>query len=70
MREKIAASIESAIRNSADLKSTLPAAIENVAAIQDVQFADGGAGRLWLTIAAEVRLSAEQFRDVAKKLAQ
>jgi hypothetical protein len=51
------------------LKSTLPAAIENVAAIQTVQFADGGAGRLWLTIAGEVRLSAEQFRDVAKMLA-
>jgi hypothetical protein len=69
IREKIAASIESAIRKSANLKSTLPAAIENVAAIQTVQFADGGAGRLWLTIAGEVRLSAEQFRDVAKMLA-
>jgi hypothetical protein len=70
IRDKIAASIESAIRKSANLKSTLPAEMENVAAIQTVQFADGGAGRLWLTITGEVRLSAEQFRDVANKLAQ
>jgi hypothetical protein len=69
IREKIAASVESAIQKSANLKSTLPAEMENVAAIQTVQFADGGAGRLWLAIAGEVRLSAEQFRDVAKKLA-
>jgi len=70
IRDKIAASIESAIQKSANLKSTLPAEIESVAAIQTVQFADGGAGRLWLTITGEVRLSAEQFRDVAKKLAR
>jgi hypothetical protein len=69
IREKIAASIESAVQRSANLKSTLPAGIESAAAIQTVQFADGGAGRLWLAIAGEVRLSAEQFRDVAKKLA-
>jgi len=69
IREKIAASIESAIRKSANLKSVLPAEMENVAVIQTVQFADGGAGRLWLAIGGEVRLSAEQMRDVAKKLA-
>jgi len=60
IREKIAASV---------LKSALPAEMESVAAIQTVQFADGGAGRLWLAISGEVRLSAEQFRDAAKKLA-
>ncbi len=70
IREKIAASIESAIQKSANLKSTLPPQIENVVAIQTVQFADGGAGRLWLTISGEVRLSAEQLRDVAKGLAR
>jgi len=70
IRDKIAASVESAIQKSANLKSTLPAELENLAAIQTVQFADGGAGRLWLTISGEVRLSAEQFRDAAKKLAR
>lgn len=66
MREKIAASIESAVRKSANLKSMLPAGTESVAAIRAIQFADGGSGRLWLTIDGEVRLSAEQLRDVAK----
>ena len=68
IRQKIAASIESAIQKSANLKSALPPAIENVAALQTVQFADGGAGRLWLTIAGEVRLSTEQFQDATRKL--
>ena len=68
IRQKIASSIESAIQKSANFKSTLPSAIENVAALETVQFADGGAGRLWLTITGEVRLSAEQFQDVTRKL--
>jgi hypothetical protein len=68
IREKISASIESAIRKSANLKSALPADLESVASIQTVQFGDGGAGRLWLTIAGEVRLSQEQFRALAKQL--
>jgi hypothetical protein len=70
IREKIAASVESAIEKSANLKATLPAEIGNAAAIQSVHFADGGAGRLWLTIAGEVRLSPEQLRGVAKELAR
>jgi hypothetical protein len=69
IRQDIADSIESAIQKSADLKSTLPAQIGNAAAIQTVQFADGGAGRLWLTIAGEARLSAEQIQGLAKELA-
>ena len=68
IREKIAASIQSAIQKSANLKSTLPSQIGSTAAIQTVQFADGGSGRLWLLVAGEVRLSAEQLRDVAKEL--
>lgn len=68
IREKIAASIQSAIQKSANLKSTLPSAIGSAAAIQTAQFADGGAGRLWLVIDGEVRLSAEQLRGVAKEL--
>ena len=68
IRQKMASSIESAIQKSANLKSTLPSTIENVAALQTVQFAEGGAGRLRLTITGEVRLSAEEFRDLTKKL--
>jgi hypothetical protein len=70
IREKIASSVESAIQKSANLKATLPAQIGNAAAIQSVQFADGGAGRLWLIITGEVRLSPEQLRGVAKAVGQ
>jgi|HubBroStandDraft_6_1064221.scaffolds.fasta_scaffold337348_2 hypothetical protein len=67
LREKIGDSIEEAIQKSADLKLALPGVIEDAATIQMVQFADGGAGRLWLTIGGEVRLSAEQLRGVVGK---
>lgn len=60
--EKIEDSVESAIQKSADLKLALPAEIGNAATIQTVQFANGGNGRLWLTIGGEARLSAEQLR--------
>jgi hypothetical protein len=66
--EKIAASVESNIQKAANLKTALPAAMESSAALQSAQFADGGAGRLWLTIAGEVHLSAEQLRGLAGKL--
>jgi hypothetical protein len=68
IRQKIAASIESSIRKSADLKSTLPAGMESVATLQTVQFTDGGAGRLWLTIEGELHLSAEQFQGLARQV--
>lgn len=67
IREKIEDSVESAIQKSADLKLALPAEIGNAATMQTVQFADGGSGRLWLTIGGEVRLSAEQLRRVMAK---
>jgi hypothetical protein len=69
-REKTAASIESAVRKPANLKSTLPAEMESAASMQSGRFADGGAGGLWLTMSGEVRLGAEQFRDAAKKPAR
>jgi hypothetical protein len=61
LREKIAASVQSAVQKLTDLKSRLPAEIGNAVSIDSVQFADGG-GRLWLTIAGEARLSADQLR--------
>ncbi|MGA2880508.1 MAG: hypothetical protein ABSG13_16290 [Bryobacteraceae bacterium] len=68
IRDQISDSIESAIQKSADLKSALPAELEKAVTIHTVQFADGGAGRLWLTVGGEVRLSAEQLRVLVKEL--
>lgn len=70
LRQKVTASIESAVQKAANLKSALPADIENTAALQTVQFADGGAGRLRLNLTGEVRLTNDQFRDLAKGLPQ
>jgi hypothetical protein len=67
IRDKISDSIESAIQKSADLKSTLPAEMEKAVTLQSIQFADGGAGRLWLIVGGAVRLSAEQLRDLVKE---
>jgi hypothetical protein len=64
IREKISGAVESAVQKLTNLKSTLPPGIGNAVSIESVQFADGGAGRLWLTIGADVRLSADQLRGV------
>jgi hypothetical protein len=64
IRGQITDSIESTVQKLVDLKSKLPAEIGNALTIQTVQFADGGAGRLRLTIAGEVRISQDQLRHV------
>jgi hypothetical protein len=68
IRDEISDSIESAIQKSADLKSILPGEMEKAVTLQNIQFADGGAGRLWLTLGGEVRLPAQQLRDLVKEL--
>jgi len=68
LREKIAASVESAIRKTANLESMLPAGLASVAAVRTVEFADGGSGRLRLNVGGEIRLSEEQFRGLGKRL--
>lgn len=70
IREKIATSVESAIQKLTNLKSMLPAEMSDAVAIESFQFADGGAGRLWLSISGEVRLSTEQVQALTKQLAQ
>jgi hypothetical protein len=70
IREKVKTSIESSIQKSANLKSTLPAGLEEVAALRAIRFSDGGQGRLWLTVEGDVRITAEQFRGLAKQMAR
>jgi hypothetical protein len=62
IRQDISDSIESAIQKAADLKTSLPPALQNAVTIQSVRFADGGSGRLWLAIAGEAHISAEELR--------
>jgi hypothetical protein len=44
-------------------------AAEEAAAIETMNFNDGGDGRLWLTISAEAHLSAEQIGGLATQFA-
>jgi hypothetical protein len=67
IRQKIADSVESSIQKAANLKSTLPAALGKAVSMDSVQFADGGSGRLWLTITGEVQLSSEELRRAMAK---
>jgi hypothetical protein len=70
LRQKIAASIESSVQKwAASFQSGLPAEVGNLVTIQSVQFADGGAAKLWLTTSGEIHLTPEQFRGVSKLLA-
>jgi len=64
IRQDIADGVQSAIQKLTNLKSALPAEIGKAVTIQSVEFADGGSGRLWLNIAGEARLTADQLRGV------
>jgi hypothetical protein len=70
IRQKIAANIESSVRKSADLKSALPAGMDNVVTLRRVEFADGGSGRLWLAIDGELHLTGEQFQILTRGLSR
>jgi hypothetical protein len=54
------------VRKSADLKSALPAGVDQIVALKSVRFADGGSGHLWLTIDGDLHLSPEQFQTLSK----
>jgi hypothetical protein len=64
LREKIAASIRSAFQKSLNPKSALPPAVGDHLAIESAQFADGGAGHLWLTAAGDIRMSADEMHSL------
>lgn len=68
LRQKIAANIEDSVRKSANLKSALPAGVTNAITLRTARFADGGGGRLWLAIEADLHLTAEQFRILTRGL--
>jgi hypothetical protein len=55
VKEKIASSVQSAIRKGLDLKSTLPAAMQAAATFESAQFSSGAEGRLWISVAGETK---------------
>jgi hypothetical protein len=68
LRAQISASILSAMQKGANLQATLPPAIEKVASIESVRFADAGSGRLSLELAAEIRVPEKEIRMLIQQL--
>jgi hypothetical protein len=68
IREKIRATVVSAIQKSTDFKAVVPAALREIVSIHGVQFADAGAGRLALAISGEARIPAGQARELLQRL--
>jgi hypothetical protein len=68
IQEKIAHSIESAIRKAGNFNSLLPPAVASVARIRAIQFAEGQGGRLWLDLHAEATITLDEFQVLASQL--
>jgi hypothetical protein len=68
VKEKIANSIQSAIRKCMDLKSTMPARIAAATAFESARFASGPEGRLWISAGAGLRLSPDEFQALAHEM--
>ena len=66
LRDKISASIQSALEKATNLTATLPAVFEQTASLQNVRFASGDAGHLLLEVDGEVHLSARQIQELIK----
>ena len=60
MKEKLAASIQSAIQKAANFKTILPRVVETVVSIRSVQFRERE-DRLLLSLAADVRITPDQW---------
>jgi hypothetical protein len=62
VREKIGASIQKAIRKATNFQSLLPPSLKSAVALRSVQFADGGSGKIWLSVRGEAQIPAEQLQ--------
>ncbi len=68
LRDNIAHSVQAAIQKGVSFQSSLPPPLAGAVAVNSVRFADGGNARLWLALAGEVRISAEQFQSLAREM--
>jgi hypothetical protein len=62
LRDKIGNSLLSAMQKAANLSAALPAGMEKVASVQNVQFVDGGSARLGLEVQGDVHISTRDLR--------
>jgi hypothetical protein len=68
VKEKIANSIQSAIRKSLDLKAALPPRIGAAAAFESARFSSGPEGQLWISVGAGLRLSPDELQTLARQM--
>ncbi len=66
LRAKIASGVEGSIRKGLDLKSMVPAVVAGAVSPRSARFESGTGGRLWISMAADVRMSAAQVKSQAK----
>jgi hypothetical protein len=70
LRDKVSTSVLAALRTGTEFKTTLPAALENSVAIQNVQFRDAGAGVLNVVLEGKTQISNQQVSLLASQLNQ
>ena len=68
LQDKIRNAILKALQKGTDLSATLPPAVQGYVTIQNAQFRDGGAGRLMVLLAGEIRITNEQIQALAKQV--
>jgi hypothetical protein len=68
LQDKIRDAILKALQKGTDLSATLPPAVQGYVTIQNAQFRDGGAGRLMVLLAGEIRITNDQIQALAKQV--
>ncbi len=68
VKEKIATSIQNAIRKSLDLKAALPARVGAAATFESARFVSGPEGHLWISVGAALHLSADEVQALARQM--
>jgi len=68
IREKIRATVVSAVEKSTDFKTALPPAVQEIVSIERAQFAGSGEGRLALAVSSQVRIPVAQARELIEHL--
>ncbi|MGD0987195.1 MAG: hypothetical protein ABR874_05250 [Candidatus Sulfotelmatobacter sp.] len=70
MRDKVAESMISVMRQGADFKAAIPAAARNYATLRHAQFAGTGSGKLILLLNGDIRVPDEQVVALTNELEQ
>lgn len=70
LREKVSESLIPALRAGADLKTTLPPAVQNSAMLESMSFQDTGVGAVSAVLDGQIQISGEQANLLASQLNQ